>query len=192
MLHQPIPGVLAPSDREAAAADMSTPAGIATALQHATSFFSADCPGGLFRRVPTDPAAQAELLEAVDKQLSADSARRALGPMDDGSLTTVEVEQVFPALPRGVSPGLDGLPFESYLHFWGTLAEPFLAMANEALHAGAGVEQQPDVPAIPGLLPVHGFVSGHPPSGVSLLVLADGVVVVFVFVVVFHTVFVTA
>ena len=45
-------------------------------------------------------------------------------------------------------------------------------------------------PAIPGPLPVHGFVSGHPPLGVSLLVLADGVVVVVV--VVFHTVFVAA
>ena len=31
-----------------------------------------------------------------------------------------------------------------------------------------------------GPLPVHGFVSGHPPSGVSLLVLADVVVVVVV------------
>ena len=40
-------------------------------------------------------------------------------------------------------------------------------------------------------LPVHGFVFGHPPSGVSLLVLADGVVVVVV-VIVFHTVFVAA
>jgi len=36
-----------------------------------------------------------------------------------------------------------------------------------------------------GSLPVHGFVSGHPPSGVSLLVLAVVVVVV-------HTVFVAA
>ncbi|GAB4815364.1 hypothetical protein N2152v2_002410 [Parachlorella kessleri] len=100
MLHQPIPAVFDPLDREAPAADMSSPAGIATALQHASSFFSTDSAGGLFRLVPTDPAAQAQLLEAVDKQLSEASAKRTLGPKEDGSLTTGEVEKVFPALPR--------------------------------------------------------------------------------------------
>ncbi|GAB4815386.1 hypothetical protein N2152v2_002432 [Parachlorella kessleri] len=57
MLHQPIPAVFDPLDREAPAANMSTPAGIAIALQRATSFFSADSAGGLFRPMPTDPAA---------------------------------------------------------------------------------------------------------------------------------------
>ncbi|GAB4815380.1 hypothetical protein N2152v2_002426 [Parachlorella kessleri] len=92
MLHQPIPAVFDPLDREAPAADMSSPAGIATALQHASSFFSADSAGGLFRPVPTDPAAQAQLLEAVDKQLSEASAKRTLGPKEDGSLTRRSLE----------------------------------------------------------------------------------------------------
>ncbi|GAB4814242.1 hypothetical protein N2152v2_001288 [Parachlorella kessleri] len=165
MLHQPIPAVFDPLDREAPAADMSSPAGIATALQHASSFFSADSAGGLFRPVPTDPAAQAQLLEAVDKQLSEASAKRTLGPKEDGSLTTGEVEKVFPALPRGVSPGLDGLPYEFYLHFWGTLAEPFLAMANEALREGEGVEQQPDTPVLPRSMLVGLIVLIHKGGG---------------------------
>ncbi|GAB4822218.1 hypothetical protein N2152v2_009264 [Parachlorella kessleri] len=118
LLHQPIPAVFDPLDREAPAADMSSPAGIATALQHASSFFLADSAGGLFRPVPTDPAAQAQLLEAVDKQLSEASAQRTLGPKEDGSLTTGEVEKALregegveqqpdtPVLPRSMLVGL--------------------------------------------------------------------------------------
>jgi exonuclease III len=149
MLHQPIPAVLDPGDREAPPADLSTPAGIQAGLQHAAAFFSADSPAGLFRPVPTDPAAQAELLAAVDMVLSPAAAKATLGPAEDGSLAGEEVAAVFPALPRGVSPGMDGLPYEFYIHFWGLLEVPFMAMVNEALHAAEGVAQQPDQPILP-------------------------------------------
>lgn len=149
MLHQPVPAVLDPGGGDAVPANMSTPAGIEAGLRHATAFFSADSPGGLFRPVPVDPVAQEELLAALDMVLSPGSARAALGPEEAGTITGEEVEAVFPALPRGVSPGLDGLPYEFYIHFWGVLGPPFLAMAREALHAAEGAEQQPDQPVLP-------------------------------------------
>ena len=149
MLHQPIPAVLDPRGGGAAPADMSTPAGIEAGLQHAATFFSADSPGGLFRPVPTDPAAQEELLAALDMVLSPEAAHATLGPEEAGTITGEEVQDVFSALPRGVSPGLDGLPYEFYIHFWGLLGAPFLAMAREALHAAEGAAQQPDQHVLP-------------------------------------------
>lgn len=149
LLHQPIPAVLNPGLSEAPAADMTTPAGIQTGLQHATAFFSADSPVGLFRPVPTDPAAQADLLAAVDMVLSPAAAKATLGPAEDGSISGEEVDAVFPALPRGVSPGMDGLPYEFYIHFWGLLEGPFVAMMNEAFRAATGAAHNPDQPILP-------------------------------------------
>lgn len=56
---------------------------------------------------------------------------------------------MFSALPRGVSPGLDGLPYEFYIHFWRVLGEPFVAMANEALEAATEARMSPDEPILP-------------------------------------------
>jgi hypothetical protein len=123
-----------------AAADMSTAAGRQQALRHAEAFFSGDSLTGLFRPAPTDPAAQAELLGALDMFLTPAAAAATLGPSGDGCLHDEEVVGVFSALPRGVSPGLDGLPYEFYVHFWPQLGPLFLAMANEALQAAAGTE----------------------------------------------------
>ena len=104
--------------------------------------FSGDSLTGLFRPAPTDPTAQRALLDAVDMVLSPAAAASTLGPSGDGCLHDEEVQAVFSELPRGVSPGLDGLPYEFYVHFWPQLGPLFLAMANEALQAalvaGAG------------------------------------------------------
>eukprot|EP00887_Chlorella_sp_A99_P000601 scaffold17.g601.t1 len=69
----------------------------------------------------------------VDRQLSAEEAAATLGPEGDGHITDAEVAGVFPLLPRGVSPGVDGLHYEFYQHFWGGLGPPLLAAANAAL-----------------------------------------------------------
>ena len=145
---RPLPGVRNPADREAEPASMGTAAGRQAAKEHALAFFSADSPSGLFRPPPTDPAAQAELLAVVDKFLSPTAAAATLGPAGDGSITGDEVKELFKALPRGVSPGLDGLPYEFYLHFWEVLGPAFADMANEALAAGEGAELG-DQPALP-------------------------------------------
>ena len=149
--HQPLPAVRDPEQPEAPAADLSTRAGVQEGLRRATAFFSADSPVGLFRPAPTDPAAQAELLAAVDSSLSPAQAAATLGPAGDGTFEAGGVAAVFPSLPRGVSPGLDGLPYEFYMQFWDLLGGPFVAMANGALAAAGGgaVEAAPDAGVLP-------------------------------------------
>lgn len=137
--HPPVHAVLdpapVPEGVARAVADMATAAGRQQALRYAEAFFSGDSLTGLFRPVPTDPTAQQELLDAIDMFLSPAAAASTLGPSGDGCLHNEEVVAMFPALPRGVSPGLDGLPYEFYVHFWPQLGPLFLAMANEALEA---------------------------------------------------------
>lgn len=145
---QQMPGVRDPTHLQADPASMATAAGRETAKQRAVAFFSAASPVGLFRPPPTDPAAQEELLAAIDKTLSPSAALSTLGPLGNGSLTHTEVEELFPVLPRGVSPGNDGLPYEWYIHFWAGLGEAFICMANEALLAAADGVQH-DMPVLP-------------------------------------------
>ena len=151
MLHQPLPGVRNPAAPEEPPAAMHMPAGIEAAKHHATAFYSGASPQGLFCPQPADAAAQAALLAAVDQFLSPTGARNSLGPEESGTVTGGEVRGLFSKLPRGVSPGLDGLPYEFYIHFWDLLEEPFLAMAAASLAAaGEGaVEAQPDAPVLP-------------------------------------------
>ena len=111
-----MPGVLDPADGGLPAVDLGTPAGRQLGLQRAVAHFSGDSPTGMFRTCPTVPAAQHTLLAAVDRQLSPAEAAAMLGPSDDGRLHDSEVMGVFPLLPRGASPGLDGLPYEFSMH----------------------------------------------------------------------------
>ena len=144
----PLPGVRDPSNWEAEPASMATAAGRAEAKRRAVAFFSGDSPGGLFRPPPTDLAAQEELLAAIDKTLSPSDALATLGPQQDGTIGAEEVKELFAGLPRGVSPGSDGLPYEWYIHFWEQVGEAFVGMANEALHAAEG-GAQPELPVLP-------------------------------------------
>jgi hypothetical protein len=128
---------------------MATAAGRQQAMRYAEAFFSGDSPTGLFRPAPTDPHAQQELLGALDMFLSPAAAASTLGPSGDGCLHDEEVVAVFSALPRGVSPGLDGLPYEFYVHFWAQLGPLFLAMANEALQAALAADGGDLLAALP-------------------------------------------
>ena len=163
-IHHPFPAVKNPADVDATAANMTTAAGRAEAMKYATSFFSSDSPVGLFRSHPTDPAAQAELLAALDKFLTPEEAAATLGPLGNGLLSSKEIKKLFSSLPRGVSPGQDGLPYEFYIHFWGALHTPFLSMAAEVLGAALGIEQRPDNPVLPASMLV----------GLIVLVLKEG------------------
>ena len=156
---QPLAAVLNPADHAAPPADMASPAGIQQALQHAEDFFSGANPAGLFHPAQTTPAAQESLLAAVDRVLSPDQAAATLGPAGDGQLSGEEVEGVFSALPRGVSPGLDGLPYEYYITFWEDLGPLFVAMANEALEAAIAAGGEGD------------WLAVLPPSMLSILII---------------------
>ena len=149
--HAPLVGVLDPADASLPAADMCTAAGRALAADRAVRFFSSDSPVGLFRPAQTDPAAQQTLLAAVDRTLSPSEAAAALGPEGTGKITDQEVLSVLPRLPRGASPGLDGLPYEFYARFWADLGPAFLAMLDEVF-GGASEAQlaaQPGLPVLP-------------------------------------------
>lgn len=124
-----------PADPFAPPADMATPEGRVEAMRRAVAFFSADSEVGLFRPAPCDADARRRLLEALDATLSQEEAAATLGP-EGGFVTDAEVRGVFPVLPAGVAPGLDGLPYELYRVLWRDLGPPFLAMAREALLAG--------------------------------------------------------
>lgn len=167
--HQPIPAVLDPADPGAPPADLATRAGLQLGKQRAAAFFSGDSPCGLFRPAPTDPDAQAQLLDALDTCLSEGAAQATLGPdeHDPGRITGEEVVGLLPKLPRGVSPGLDGLPYEFYVHFWEVLEGAFLAMAAEALSAGGGgaVEGAPGTGVLPPSMLVGLVVLLHKGGG---------------------------
>ena len=45
------------------------------------------------------------------------------GDLGDGSVSLAKLEAFAKSLPRGKAPGLDGIPFESYLRFWPELGQ---------------------------------------------------------------------
>ncbi len=77
-------------------------------------------------------SAQEALLAAVDKHLSIDDSAAAEGPAGDGSITLAKLTQTVKQLPRGKSPGLDGLPYEFYQKFWALLGPELTAVLHEA------------------------------------------------------------
>lgn len=153
-------GVLDPADPAAPVADMCTPAGRHLGGRRAAAFFSADSPVGLFRPEPTDSAAQQRLLAALDAVLSPEEAAASLGP-EGGPVADSEVTGLFPLLPRDVSPGLDGLPYEFYECFWPQLGPAFLGMVNEALEEAEGLGED---------VLEQGLVAVLPPSIIAGLI----------------------
>ena len=82
------------------------------------------------------------LLAAVDQRLTPAAAAAGEGALGDGSLTAAELEAALRALPRGKAPGLDGIPYEFYLRFWGVLGGELAAVLQEAFSSA-------DSPALP-------------------------------------------
>ena len=58
----------------------------------------------------------------VDQRLIPAAALAGGGEVEDGSLMAAELEALLRSLPQGKEvSGLDGIPFELYLHFWEVL-----------------------------------------------------------------------
>ena len=103
--------------------------GVAAAGDALADFYD-PATAGLFSCHPTDPQQQQVMLQAVDKQLSADEQQQCRGEQEDGSLTLKEAQAALASLPRGKSPGSDGLTYEFYTAMWEVVGEPLVAAFN--------------------------------------------------------------
>ena len=100
-------------------------------------YFSASSPQGLFAPPETSPQAQQELLMALNMHLTPQQRQQGEGTAGDGSISLEELTQTLQGLPRGKSPGFDGLPYEFYQRFWDQLGPELTAVLSEAFQAGA-------------------------------------------------------
>ena len=105
-------------------ADLCTEVGRQLADSIIVDFFSADSPGGMFKQLPTDVAAQHALLSSVDRQLPAEAQQACEGA--EGGLTLEELHSALKASARNKKPGSDGLPYEFFSHFWDLLGPELL------------------------------------------------------------------
>ena len=117
-------------------ARLDTPQGRATAGQTLADFFSSESPHGLFRPRATAPAAQQDLLAAVDSHLSENAASACEA---GGSLTLDELSRSLATFPRGKRPGSDGLPYEFLQQFWQDLGPILLPVFLEAFQEGGSL-----------------------------------------------------
>jgi hypothetical protein len=88
--------------------------------------------GGLFAQHPTDPQQQWVLLAAVDKQLSEEEQAQCQGEQGDGTISLEEAHAALRSLPRGKSPGSDGLTYEFYTAMWEVVGQVMVAAFNFA------------------------------------------------------------
>ena len=124
---------------------LDTYASTQQAGQALEGYFSASSPQGLFAPPETSPQAQQELLMALDMHLTPQQRQQGEGTAGDGSISLEELTQTLQeeltqtlqGLPRGKSPGFDGLPYEFYQHFWDQLGPELTAVLSEAFQAGA-------------------------------------------------------
>lgn len=123
-------------DADPATADLSTLAGVGSAMGYCQAFYSADSDVGLFRaRQDTCPQAQEALLSSLPRRLGDAAAALAEGPDADGLLTAPELELALRLSRRGSVPGVDGLPYEFYRAFRATLVPVLLRVFNAAFAA---------------------------------------------------------
>ena len=124
-----------PPDADPEPADLSTEAGVGTALQYAADFYSSDSPIGLFReRADVDPDAQSTLLGTLTAKLSEEDAELAEGPDGDGAISREELDLALKMANRGSSPGCDGLPYEVYRAFQADLLPALVHVFNHAFN----------------------------------------------------------
>lgn len=105
--------------------DLSSPAGRDGAAATAVAFYT-----NLYSPVPHSPAARAQVLEALDRQLPQEEAEKADGPEKDGSITLECVKVALSACANGKAPGADGIPFEFYKLLWDALGGRLVEFYN--------------------------------------------------------------
>ena len=115
---------------------LSTAEGRAAAGQTLADFFSSDSPHGLFRPRTTVPAAQQDMLAALDSHLT-EEATAACEAAD--TITLDELSTSLDTLPRGKRPGSDGLPYEFLQHFWEDLGPVLLPVFLESFQEGGSL-----------------------------------------------------
>ena len=99
----------------------------AEGIQSVLSSFYAD----LFSKEDTDLTVQASLLSNVSDRVPADRVGDCEGP-----LSVAECFAALSGMARGKAPGIDGLPMEFYLKFWGVLGEELVEVLNFCHQAG--------------------------------------------------------
>lgn len=136
---------------ESEPADLSSIAGVGSALSYAISFFSSDSPIGLFRpRSDLDKEAQQALLDALPSPLPPCYASLAEGIDGDSRLHASELQAVIRAANRGTAPGHDGIPYEVYNAFKAELTPILLRVFNTAF--GDTSVEAPLAPLLRGVI----------------------------------------
>ena len=110
-----------------------------------TAFYSGDSPTGLFQPPEVSRAAQQQLLAAVDLRLSLEDSAKGEGPAGDGSISEAELAAAVKAMPRGKSPGFDGLPYEFYQRFWAAIGPELCEVLQSAFTDAEGPGLPPDM-----------------------------------------------
>ena len=85
----------------------------------------------LFTAASTDPSAQAEMLGNLSSFLPPADAS-----VCDGHLSVAECFAALQGMAGRKAPGLDGLPMEFYVKFWGVLGKDLVAVLNSCFDAG--------------------------------------------------------
>ena len=116
---------------------LDTHAGTQQAGQTLEAYFSASSPEGLFKPPETSQQAQQELLMALDLHLTPQQRQQGEGAAGDGSISMEDLTQTLRTLPRGKSPGFDGLPYEFYQRFWDQVGPELTAVLSEVFQPGA-------------------------------------------------------
>ena len=125
---QAISGVAAPGGVVVAT---DSPQGAAIAAGLLADFYD-PATGGLFAQHPTDPQQQQLMLQSIDKQLSAEQQKACVGGNTAGLITVQEAAAALASLPKGKTPGSDGLTYEFYIAFWMLVGEPMVEAFNHA------------------------------------------------------------
>lgn len=118
-------------DAQPRTVSLSDHAGRCDAADAIAAFYSSDSPDGLFRPGDADAPTQRRMLEAVDSRLPADLASTC-----EGVFSADELRAALATMPRGKSPGSDGLPYELYTALWDVLGQPMCDAFNEAFARG--------------------------------------------------------
>lgn len=115
---------------EGGTVSLRQPAGTQRAANIFADFYDAGV-GGLFAVGSTTPADQHAILAAVDSHLTEEDCRRCAGAQPDGSVSVAEAAAALASLPRGKSPGSDGLTYEFYAAFWPSVGDWLVASFNQ-------------------------------------------------------------